>query len=124
MMIWGDQEEWDDVLLDLSAAVRLVGSASYPQRRRRAVVLMTLGRYPEAKHELEQALESVPDHFSEFGEISAELVCDKYEFCIANEKFCIKNDEFCRRQRPRRWSRCRRCSGRVRFNLRFNLRFD
>ena len=66
-------QEFDDVLLDLSAAVRLAGNASYPQRRRRATVLMTLGRYPEAKNELELALASCPPHFAESSEIQAEL---------------------------------------------------
>ena len=68
-----EANQLEDVLLDLSAAVRLAGNASYPQRRRRAAVLMTLGRYPEAKNELEMALASCPPHFTERAEIQIEL---------------------------------------------------
>ena len=68
-----EASQLEDVLLDLSAAVRLAGNASYPQRRRRAAVLMTLGRYPEAKNELEMALASCPPHFTERAEIQIEL---------------------------------------------------
>ena len=66
-------EEFDDVLFDLSAAARLAGNASYIQRRRRAAVLLMLGRYPEARDELKEALESCPAHFAERAEMEAEL---------------------------------------------------